>query len=234
MESDLSEHLKELYNFVNSKKIPLGFYNEKTYVNSSNIHRGGVGRFALKPIEPGEIIAVLGGPIVCTKDYLKYWDFFNGRSGVQVTRDLYIEQSILGEFGRACINHSCESNVGFCGQIVIEAKRRIEIGEELVIDYGTFLDEDSMAIPDCKCGSLYCRKYITCKDWLSKKFQSKNKKYLAYHIQKRIKDGYDYDEEIRKCKKINFSRSKLFRRNRNPFSFFYLVIQRVIGNLIKK
>jgi len=48
------------------------------------------------------------------------------------------------------LNHSCEPNVGFGGNIVLVAMSDIEAGEELSTDYALFDDyEGSM---DCNCG----------------------------------------------------------------------------------
>ena len=41
------------------------------------------------------------------------------------------------------INHSCEPNVGFAGDIVLVAMRDISPGEELTTDYALFDDYDA-------------------------------------------------------------------------------------------
>lgn len=55
-------------------------------------------------------------------------------------------------------NHSCDANTYYVGLNVI-ATRDITAGEELTLDYGTFLDEH-MEPFDCNCGSVKCRKKI--------------------------------------------------------------------------
>ena len=56
------------------------------------------------------------------------------------------------------LNHSCEPNVGFGGNIVLVAMSDIEAGEELSTDYALFDDyEGSM---DCNCGRAACRRRI--------------------------------------------------------------------------
>ena len=60
------------------------------------------------------------------------------------------------------LNHSCEPNVGFGGNIVLVAMSDIEAGEELSTDYALFDDyEGSM---DCNCGRAACRRRIDG-DW---------------------------------------------------------------------
>lgn len=47
------------------------------------------------------------------------------------------------------INHSCEPNVGFAGNIVLVAMREIDAGEELATDYALFDDYDGAM--ECRC-----------------------------------------------------------------------------------
>ena len=55
-------------------------------------------------------------------------------------------------------NHSCEPNTAFAGLNTI-AINDIRIGEELTLDYATFLDH-AMEPFECSCKSLQCRKII--------------------------------------------------------------------------
>jgi hypothetical protein len=62
------------------------------------------------------------------------------------------------------INHSCEPNAGYDGADQIVALRRIAIGEEIQMDYGTYsfsFDHDFT----CTCGAWGCRKKVTRNDW---------------------------------------------------------------------
>lgn len=56
-------------------------------------------------------------------------------------------------------NHSCSANTAFDGLNVI-ATQNIKIGEELTLDYASFLDEN-MEPFKCQCGSPNCRGLIT-------------------------------------------------------------------------
>jgi enoyl-CoA hydratase/carnithine racemase len=53
------------------------------------------------------------------------------------------------------INHSCDPNVGFRGQVVYVAMRDIAAGEELCHDYSMERSDDYTL--DCHCGSPLCR-----------------------------------------------------------------------------
>lgn len=63
--------------------------------------------------------------------------------------------------GWAPQNHSCNANTGYAGLNVI-ALRDIRKGEELTLDYASFLDE-SMEPFTCRCGAPNCRGQITGK-----------------------------------------------------------------------
>jgi D-alanine-D-alanine ligase-like ATP-grasp enzyme len=55
-------------------------------------------------------------------------------------------------------NHSCEPNTSFDGLNLV-ALKKIEVGEELTLDYAEFLD-DNMEPFQCKCGAPSCRGLI--------------------------------------------------------------------------
>jgi SET domain len=62
------------------------------------------------------------------------------------------------------INHSCEPNAGYDGADHIVALRRIAVGEEIRMDYGTYsfsFDHDF----SCTCGAWACRAKVTRNDW---------------------------------------------------------------------
>src|SRR4051794_18963702 len=61
------------------------------------------------------------------------------------------------------LNHSCEPNVGFGGNIVLVAMRDIAAGEELTTDYALFDDYDGEMT--CSCRTARCRGVIGGRDW---------------------------------------------------------------------
>ena len=56
-------------------------------------------------------------------------------------------------------NHSCEANTAFVGLNVV-ASRRITAGEELTLDYATFMNEQGESFACC-CGTAHCRGTVT-------------------------------------------------------------------------
>lgn len=84
------------------------------------------------------------------------------RHSIQVDHDTHVVINTPIEM----LNHSCEPN---CGVLVrlhvpileIQALRRIEPGEELVIDYAMFESEIEFMTEPCLCGTAACRGQIT-------------------------------------------------------------------------
>ena len=62
--------------------------------------------------------------------------------------------------GWAPQNHSCQPNTAYEGLDII-ALRNIEKGEELTLDYASFLDDEHMEPFQCRCGAPNCRGLIT-------------------------------------------------------------------------
>lgn len=146
--------------------------------------KGGCGVFAREPIPKGELICLWGGRIVAEHELDPDMRDFNQRL-LQIDEGLFLETPAILE-PADCVNHSCEPNIGFTGQIGLIAMREIEAGEELTFDYamcdGTPYDEF-----DCQCGSANCRGSIRGDDWripgLWEKYDGYFSPYLARRIQ---------------------------------------------------
>src|SRR5438270_7878299 len=124
----------------------------------------GRGLFAVAPIGRGEIVAVKGGHIV-DKAKLAALPARLQNSEIQIAEGLHLVALTDEEYEPVMlfINHSCEPNVGFAGNIVLVAMRDIDTGEELTTDYAMFdTSADEMT---CRCGDQTCRGTITGSDW---------------------------------------------------------------------
>jgi SET domain-containing protein len=103
----------------------------------------GRGLFATERIAAGEVVAAKGGHIVTTKqlhelpDPLPNWE-------IQIADGLHLVALSAEEYEPVMlfINHSCEPNLGFAGNIVLAAMRYVSAGEELTTDYALFDDFD--------------------------------------------------------------------------------------------
>ena len=61
------------------------------------------------------------------------------------------------------INHSCDPNAWIEGLDLV-ARRRIEAGEEITVEYATFIAGTSEPF-GCQCGASDCRGRVTAEDW---------------------------------------------------------------------
>lgn len=73
------------------------------------------------------------------------------------------------------------------GAFTIVAKRDVEAGEELTIDYALWeADENYISSWECNCGSSRCRKRVTGNDWRLAELQERYKGHFTPLINKRI------------------------------------------------
>ncbi len=115
----------------------------------------GKGVFATKNIKTGELICIMKGKKVSSKQL----DIESARQRnvlvdpFQIDNDSYLllKQPYL------FINHSCEPNAGLKNSVYLTAIRNIKKGEEILYDYSTTWYEGM----ECQCGSENCRKHIS-------------------------------------------------------------------------
>src|SRR5437899_8748212 len=77
---------------------------------------------------------------------------------IQIGDDLFIAPVTQEEREGAMLysNHSCDANLGLCGNIVFVALRDIRARKELTHDW-CMTDDDSYLI-ECSCGCANCRR----------------------------------------------------------------------------
>jgi SET domain-containing protein len=145
----------------------------------------GRGLVAVARIAEGEVVAVKGGHIVTTGQLRSLPERLQN-SGVQITDDLHLAAVDDDEYEAVMIflNHSCEPNVGFAGNVVLVAMRDIDAGEELTTDYAMFDDyEGSM---DCACGRPACRRVIDGRDWMRPDLQERYRGWFSWYLQRKM------------------------------------------------
>jgi len=132
----------------------------------------GRGLFAVADIAAGEVVAVKGGHLVDT-GALADLSARLQNSEIQIAEGLHLVVLVDAEYEPVMlfVNHSCEPNLGFRGNVVLAAMRHISAGEELTIDYCLF---DTLAEPmACACGTPSCRKTVTGEDWRLPELQAR-------------------------------------------------------------
>jgi SET domain-containing protein len=145
----------------------------------------GRGVVALEMIEKDEIVAIKFGQIVMRADM----DRISAEVGdlaLQIDDNFYLTPTSPDQVNdmSVFINHSCDPNVGFRGQIVYVAMRDIKAGEELCHDYSMERSDDYFL--ECRCGSPLCRHQVTGDDWKLPGLQSRYGQYFSIYILQKI------------------------------------------------
>ena len=148
----------------------------------------GRGLFAVDDIAAGEVVAVKGGHIVDTQTMFALSEKLQN-SEVQIAEGLHLVALTDDEYEPVMlfINHSCEPNVGFAGNVVLAAMRDVAAGEELTTDYAMF---DGGVWPEpmtCACGTPSCRGTIAGDDWRRPELQHRYAGWFSRYLEDRIR-----------------------------------------------
>lgn len=151
----------------------------------SQINRNGL--FSNFPISKGSPIVIFSGELLCNSD-LHFIPESIREFNIQVNDYVVLLTKSRDLDDSNFINHSCDPNCGFHGQILLIALRDIESGEEITFDYAmccsdTIAETLNMA---CNCGSQECRRIITGNDWKIPELQKKYLGKFAQYIQDKI------------------------------------------------
>jgi SET domain-containing protein len=123
----------------------------------------GRGLFARAPFAAGEVVIELGGRIVDSAELdrlIEAGTAYVDSITVEVERHLVLPVGSVAHFG----NHSCDPNLHVGGPYQLVARRAIEAGEELTVDYGTISGAESFSMA-CRCGAESCRGVVTNDRW---------------------------------------------------------------------
>lgn len=149
--------------------------------------RFGQGVKAGDSIAKDEVIGIFGGHLVplsrrrLLPAELEHFYF-------QVSDDLILTHLSLEQVRHSkieFINHSCEPNAGFRGQIELIAMRHIQAGEIISFDYAICTSEPEFSM-ECFCEAENCRKYITGEDWKISALQKKYRGYFQPYLERKF------------------------------------------------
>jgi uncharacterized protein len=145
----------------------------------------GRGLMAVAPIARDEVVAIKGGHLVDTATLNALPERLRN-TDVQIADDFHLAALDEAEYEPVMlfINHSCEPNVGFAGNIVLVAMRDIAAGEELTTDYALFDDADDPMT--CSCGTPSCRGTISGRDWRRPELQRRYGSYFSWYLLRRF------------------------------------------------
>jgi uncharacterized protein len=176
----------ELMNAIESYRYP------KVEVrNTSKI--SGKGIFAKEKIRKDEIIAIKNGYIISMEEFNSLPKRCKELC-LQIEDRFFIGPKKIEEVEKNAIfiNHSCEPNAGFRGQIIYVAMRDIEPGEEITQDYAMcFTEMKQFSDLNCNCGSKKCRHKLKNDDWKSKELQKEYGNYFSEFILRKIQPKND-------------------------------------------
>lgn len=136
----------------------------------------GRGLFASQDIPAGTLLVRLGGRLVSSAEL----DDLINRANADPDIPYVDTITIYGDYHLVIPpetdvhygNHSCDPNTWHVGPYKIAARRDIQAGEEVTIDYGTSSGAAGFRM-DCGCGSNLCRRRITAEDWRRRELQAR-------------------------------------------------------------
>jgi SET domain-containing protein len=145
----------------------------------------GRGVVALADIARDEIVAIKVGHIV-TRAEIDQVTAAAGDLALQIDDDFYLAPRSAADVEdmSVFINHSCDPNVGFRGQVVYVAMRDIRAGEELCHDYAMERSDDYTL--NCHCGSPLCRGKVSGDDWKLPELQRRYGDYFSIYIRNKF------------------------------------------------
>lgn len=149
----------------------------------------GRGLVAVDAITDGEVVAVKGGHVVTTETLATMSERLQN-SEIQIADGLHLAAVTEDEYESVMLflNHSCEPNVGFGGNIVLVAMRDVEPGEELTVDYALF--DDYEGAMDCRCGRPACRGRIDGRDWQRPDLQERYRGHFSWYLERKIRQRW--------------------------------------------
>ena len=168
-------------------------YRELTWVDPRQDFRAsptqGVGSFALSPIRRGEVVEVVGGVVMTEKELRAFVRETPGFNAIQIDESLNLVErpEVTQRRQGGSLNHSCDSNLWMADEVTLVARRDVEAGEELMVDYALFTVDPGWALEKpCRCGAPDCRRTITGNDWRLPRVQERYYPHFSPFINRRI------------------------------------------------
>ena len=163
----------------------------KVEVRESPLH--GRGTFAKELIMKCEVVEIWGErwqgrhTVEYTEDKAKAEDAKQrGRAVMQWDTGLFSIEDRGADDGYF-LNHSCDSSLWLKDPFTLTARRDVQPGEELTIDYALFeADGDQVVLSNCNCGAASCRLNITGRDWQLPDIQERYAKHFSPLINAKI------------------------------------------------
>jgi SET domain-containing protein len=126
----------------------------------------GEGLFATAPFPCGTVLSRFGGRLVTDAELRDLLTEAASTGSYVDTLSLHPDQNLVLPPGSAqhAGNHGCDPNTWWVDPCLVVARRDLDAGEELTLDYATITDDPEFAMA-CSCGSASCRGRVTGSDW---------------------------------------------------------------------
>lgn len=172
---------------MNKQYLKESWISPRVEERNSSTH--GLGLFAKKSINEGEVVVIWGGDFVDTIEAQRAKQ--KGKAIQQIEENLWdvFDHAIRNDDPSYNHNHSCDPNTWMQNEVTITARRNIKPEEELTIDYAMFVLDENWVMPgECKCGTTFCRHTIIGKDWQRKDLQEKYADHFSPYLNRKIKE----------------------------------------------
>ncbi|MET8870333.1 SET domain-containing protein-lysine N-methyltransferase [Nonomuraea sp. NPDC004580] len=125
----------------------------------------GTGLFAVERIRRGEVVMRLGGRVIDDDTLAALTPPYSSIT-VEDGVHLLLDPAHPVRYG----NHSCDPTLWHQDATTLTARRDIEPGEELTVDYATHTGAEGWSMA-CRCGAPSCRGVVTGADWRSERLR---------------------------------------------------------------
>jgi SET domain-containing protein len=102
-----------------------------------------------------------------------------------LARDPIATGEVFDGLEMTLLNHSCDPNLGWLDEARLVTLRDVAGGEELTVDYATFIDDPGFVMM-CHCETYRCRQVIEGTDWQIPQLQRRYAQHWAPAVQRRI------------------------------------------------
>jgi SET domain-containing protein len=148
----------------------------------------GDGMFARGPFKKGEVVCIVGGMVMTDSEFAAFQATHSFYNSIQIDKNLHlVEDPEITRSLDGSMNHSCDSSAWMDDEVTLVARRDIESGEEVTVDYALFTTQSNWMLDNrCHCGSPHCRHMITGDDWRRKDVQERYRNHFSPFINRRI------------------------------------------------
>ena len=148
----------------------------------------GNGMFAREPIRKGETVCIVGGIVMTDEKFAAFQSVHRNYNAIQIDDHLHlVEDPEVTRTLEGSMNHSCDSSSWMDDDATLVARRDIEAGEEVTVDYALFTTQSNWMLDSrCHCGSPDCRRIITGDDWRRNDVQERYRNHFSPFINRRI------------------------------------------------